>query len=335
MSQPADDTASLPARAKPALWRRLLPLIGLAVLAFILTRMDRAAMAAAISRVSPATLALSVGAFSLNMFLKALRWHRLLQVQGIDLPARESLASFLSAQFYAQVTLGRVGEFFRVEVLLARGVSAGRALASCVFDRLLDVVVVFGLGATFSIGVLSNPGLALVALAVLLVGLAVFVWLLRAVGPEPPGAAGGWVQRLIRSQEQRPLVAKLLGTVRELLQGMLPMLKLAPLSEALLWSAVSWFGYFEALFVLADGLHVGVSRVLLTATAAVAALSALLPVTVSGLGARELIYIQVLRHQGVPNETAVVLSLLHLLVMSASAMGFGFIGVLWRQRQLR
>jgi glycosyltransferase 2 family protein len=334
MTQPADSSAVLARRPKPV-WRRLLPLIGLVVLAFILSRLDGRAMADAVSRVSPLTLVLSFAAFTANMFLKALRWQRLLVVQGIDLPPRESLAAFLSGQFYAQITLGRVGEFFRAEVLLGRGVSPGRALASCVFDRLLDVIIVFGLGATFAIGVLSNPTLALVALGALLVGLAVLVWLMRAVAPQPPGAAAGPLRRFVRGLAQRPLFARLLGGLRDLLQGMLPMLRPAPLSEALFWSAISWFGYFEALFQLADGLGLGVSRVLLTATAAVAALSALLPVTVSGLGARELIYIQVLRHQGVPNEAAVVLSLLHLLVMSGSALGIGFIGVLWRQRQLR
>lgn len=334
MSQPADNPAALARRSKP-LWRKLLPLIGLLVLAYILSRLDGRAMAGAVSRVSVTTLALSFAAFTANMFLKALRWQRLLVAQGIDLPARESLAAFLSGQFYAQMTLGRVGEFFRAEVLLGHGVSAGRALASCVFDRLLDVIIVFGLGAIFSIGVLGNPTLALAALGALLAGLAVLYWLLRAVAPQPPGVASGPVRRFVAGLARRPLLSRPLGALREMLQGMLPMMRPAPLSEALLWSAISWFGYFEALFQLADGLGLGVSRVLLTATAAVAALSALLPVTVSGLGARELIYIQVLRHQGVPNEAAVVLSLLHLLVMSGSAVGIGFIGVLWRQRQLR
>jgi len=58
----------------------------------------------------------------------------------------------------------------------------------------------------------------------------------------------------------------------------------------------------------------------LTATAAFAALSSLLPVTISGLGARELIYIEVLRNRGVASESAVALSLLHLGVMSATAI---------------
>jgi glycosyltransferase 2 family protein len=314
-------------------WRRWLPWIGLFVLAWILSRMDGAAMGRALGSVPASALLLAAAAFSTNLFLKAWRWQRLLQAQSIVLPARVSLAAFLSGQFYAQVTLGRLGEFFRIEALLERGVSAGRALASCVFDRLLDVFIVFGLGAVFATRVLADTELAWLALALLAAGAAALGLLLRFAVPLQPGAAGNGLQRWLGRLEGRRVIGGLVVSGRELLQGMLPMLRARVLIEALLWSGISWFGYFEALFQLADGLALGVSHVLLTATAAFAALTALLPVTVSGLGARELIYIQVLERHGVPNETAVVLSLLHLFTMSVCATGFGFLGVLWRQRQ--
>jgi uncharacterized protein (TIRG00374 family) len=310
-----------------------LPWFGLLVLAFILSRMDGAGMQRALSRVSLSVIVLAAAAFSANLFLKAFRWQRLLSAQGIVLPGRVSLAAFLSGQFYAQITLGRVGEFFRVEALIERGVSAGTALASCVFDRLLDVFIVFGLGAVFATRVLANSALAWIAVLALLTAAACLAVLLRYAVPVRPGAVPNRLQSALSALEARRWIGRLVRSFRELLQGMLPMLRLPVLAEALLWSAISWFGYFEALFQLADGLSIAVSRVLLTATAAFAALSALLPVTVSGLGARELIYIQVLDNHGVPNETAVVLSLLHLFVMSVCATGFGFIGVVWRQRQ--
>ncbi|HKP63772.1 MAG TPA: lysylphosphatidylglycerol synthase transmembrane domain-containing protein [Polyangiales bacterium] len=337
-------------------WRRWLPWIGLFVLAWILSRMDGAAMRHALGSVSAGALLMAAAAFSANLFLKAWRWQRLLQAQRIELPLRVSLAAFLSGQFYAQVTLGRLGEFFRIEALLERGVSAGKALASCVFDRLLDVFIVFGLGAVFATRVLADRALAWLALALLLAGAVALGLLLRFAVPLQPGAAPNGLQRWLGRLEEwsrreapatdnhrkdralqarafRRVIGRLVHSGRELLSGMLPMLRGRVLAEALFWSAVSWFGYFEALFQLADGLSLGVSRVLLTATAAFAALTALLPVTVSGLGARELIYIQVLERHGVANETAVVLSLLHLFTMSVCATGFGFLGVLWRQRQ--
>jgi uncharacterized membrane protein YbhN (UPF0104 family) len=100
-----------------------------------------------------------------------------------------------------------------------------------------------------------------------------------------------------------------------------------------LWTVVAWAFYFAALFTLADALAIQVSRVLLTATGAVAALSSLLPVTISGLGAREAIYIAVLSAHAVPGEKAVALSLLHLSVMTVTAIVLGLAGVVWRARQ--
>jgi glycosyltransferase 2 family protein len=325
----ADSAAAVLRRRRPPSWRRFLPLLGLCLLGWVLSRLDLGALSRAFGRVSLATLALSCTWFSLNLWLKAWRWQRLLLAQGIALPHRVALAAFLSAQFYAQVTVGRVGEFVRIEALTERGVSAGRALSSCIFDRLLDVCLVLFAGSVLGAFVLGAARAALAA--ALLMGLlallaAAFVKLL---GRERAGQAPGWLAAL----ERRPWAARGLRALRELARGMLPMLRLATLLEASVWTAIAWCGYFAALFVLADGLHVGVTRVLLTATAAFAALTALLPVTISGLGARELIYIEVLRAHAVPSESAVALSLLHLSVMFGCAIVLGLLGVLWRQRQ--
>ena len=111
------------------------------------------------------------------------------------------------------------------------------------------------------------------------------------------------------------------------------MVRAVPLSEALVWTSIGWAFYFATLFELSYGLGLRLPFALLTATASVAALSALLPVTISGLGARELIYITVLGQHGISAENAAVLSLLHLFVMTASSTVFGLLGVVWRQRQ--
>jgi uncharacterized membrane protein YbhN (UPF0104 family) len=121
--------------------------------------------------------------------------------------------------------------------------------------------------------------------------------------------------------------------VRELAAGMYPMTRPGPLLEALLWTVIAWGCYLAALFALAAGLHITISKIVLTATAAFAALSALLPITISGLGARELIYIAVLKQHGIADEPAAVLSLLHLFIMTISSTLFGFAGVLWRSKQ--
>jgi uncharacterized protein (TIRG00374 family) len=303
--------------------RRLLPLLGLVLLGWVLSRLDLHAMRAAFARVSAGSAGLACAWFSLNLWLKVLRWQRLLRAQGIALPHRVALAAFLSSQFYAQVTVGRVGEFLRVEALIERDVRPGTALASCIFDRLLDVYAVLCAGLCFSAFWLADARVAALAALVMLglaaAGLASLRWLERSPA-DPP--LPRW-----------PLVSRLLRHARELAQGVRPMLAPAPLLEAAAWTLCAWYFYLAALFALADGLQIGVSRVLLTATAAFAALSSLLPVTVSGLGARELIYIQVLSARGVSGEAAATLSLLHLALMTGMAIGLGLLGSVWRARQ--
>jgi uncharacterized protein (TIRG00374 family) len=320
----AADQLRVTAPAPRPRWLRFLPLIGLFVLGWVLSRLDLHAIGAALGRVSLTTLLACAAFFSFNLWLKVLRWQRLLAAQGIRLPHRVALAAFMSAQFYAQITVGRVGEFVRIEALIERGVKPASALSSCVFDRLLDVFLVLFAGSVLGAFVLGHrrvawaAALSLVALATLATGF------LIVLGRRPAAVGGELAPTLVR---------RLRRALHDLASGMLPMLRARPLIEAAFWTAGAWTGYFAALFALADGLGLSVSRLLLTATASFAALSALLPVSVSGLGARELIYIEVLRSQGVANEAAVALSLLHLAVMTLVAVLLGLIGVVWRQRQ--
>lgn len=327
---PQEPPVILAADRKTPRWRKALPFLGLVLLTWVLSRLDLGDMRAALGRVTLGTLLLSGGAFTVNALLKALRWHRMLAAQGIALPPRVTLAAFLSGQFYGQVTLGRVGELFRVEALIERGVSTGAALASSVLDRLLDLFLVLAAGAVLGAFVIGDAKVAALALALMLGG-GVAAWAgIATIGrPEPSPR----VTHFFASLGARPWLDRIGKLVRELAAGMYPMTRPRPLAEALAWTLLGWALYLYALFVLADGLHVVISRIVLTATAAFAALSALLPVTISGLGARELIYIAVLKRHGVADEPAAVLSLLHLFVMTISATSFGFAGVVWRGRQ--
>jgi uncharacterized protein (TIRG00374 family) len=333
---PEDSTLSTapndPAQAqprKPRPLRKWLPLLGLVLLGWVLSRLDSGALAGAFAQVGASAIALSCLWFGVNAWLKVLRWQRLLLWQGIVLPHRVALAAFLASQFYAQVTVGRVGEFMRIEALLERGVRPGTALAACVFDRLLDVFVVLALGLCLGALGLGNQRLMLAAGVSLVVLCFVGLWALIVLGRPADSPPAAFLAPLARTR----FGARALRFLRELAQGVLPMLRPLALAEAMLWTLIAWCFYFSALYALADGLRIVVSRVLLTATAAFAALSSLLPITISGLGARELIYIQVLRSRGVPAESAAALSLIHLGVMSGMAIVLGFAGSLWRARQ--
>ena len=245
-----DQVPTKPIRRTVPRWRKLLPLLGFVLLGWVLSRLDLSGMGAALGRIAPSAVVIACALFAVNFFVKALRWQRLLQAQGIHVPGRVTFAAFMSGQFYAQVTLGRVGEFFRIEALLARGVSAGAALASSIFDRLLDLFMVLAVGGVLAALVIGDLRVAALS-ALLMIGVGgALRTLLKALGSERAPLA----ERALAALAARPSLARIVRGVRDLARGIDPMVRAAPLSEALVWTAIGWAFYFATLFELSHGL---------------------------------------------------------------------------------
>jgi glycosyltransferase 2 family protein len=311
--------------------RRYLPWLGLLLLAWVLSRFDLRALGDAFARVRIQTVGQAALLFAFNLLLKSFRWQRMLSAQGLVLPTRVAVAAFFSSQFYGQVTLGRLGELYRAEVLTERGVPVGTALSSSLYDRLLDVAAVLVVAAAVSASVLGSTQAAIAAGASMLLVIALCIALARAnvLASLPP------VMRLRAWLQARRGTRGALGLLGQLVSGLGPLLRPAFILEAVLWTAAAWLCYFASLWVLSQGMGLSASRLALTAAAALGALSSLLPVTISGLGAREVIFMHVLALEQVSAPRAVVLSLLQLCVMTAAAIGLGLIGMLARHRQQR
>jgi hypothetical protein len=314
-------------------WRRAMPLLGFAFLAWLLSRLDLRAIGHACANLAPGAVLSCALLFSLNLALKALRWQRMLVAQGIALPLRVAVAAFFNAQFYGQVTLGHVGELYRAEALVERGVALGEALSSSIYDRLLDVGLVTLLAASLGGLVLGRPDVAPYALAVFLAGVVALAVLVGRAPAATRATTNGASDASVRAIAVPEGGSRLWMFVTGLRTGMRALMRPAVGIEMAAWTLVAWAGYFAALVALARGLDIGASAALLVASASLAALSALLPVTVSGLGAREVIFMQALSHEGVAAERAVALSLVHLGTMTACVIVLGLGGMAWRRNQ--
>ncbi len=330
-SPPSSSPPTAPAPARRSRLRTLLPLLGLLFLGFILSRQDWSALSSAFARLGPRPIVEAALLFGANAALKSVRFQRMLLAQRLVLPLPVAVASYFASLFYGQVTLGRVGELYKTEALLERGVPLGTALSSSLYDRLLDLALVTLLAAVLGAAVVGDARAAVAAGVVVLLLIAAGVAVLRARSL----AAVGPVAKLRAWLDGRRGGRGLVAMLAQVVAGLDPLLRPAFLLPALLWTAVAWAGYFGSLFRLADGMGVHASLVALTAAAALGALSALLPVTVSGLGAREAIYIQVLGLEGVSSEHAFALSIAHLGLMTAVVIVVGSLGLLVRARQQR
>jgi glycosyltransferase 2 family protein len=328
-------SSSIPEKKPRRRWQKFLPLLGLALLAWILYRADRAAMLAALRPLSLGSVAIAVVFFAVNILLKAVRWSRMLSAQGIDLSFSVAIAAFLNGQFYGQITVGRVGEFYRAEALLQNNVSVGRAMSSCLFDRLLDVTMVLSLATilgAFVVGDFRSAAWAGMMLGVLVLGGVAAIVAIKIAYAQRSHPHLVRVRAMI---ETRPLLRKLVRSVLELIESSKSLLRPIPLLETLFWTGISWVNYYATLWQLASSMELTATRASLTAAASMAALTALLPISISGLGMREVVFAKVLGTSGTSMESAVVLSLANLAVITFTALALGLIGVIWRGHQLK
>ena len=108
------------------------------LLTWLLRRVPVADVAAALARLRPSTLALALALTLASYLGRARRWSRLLERAGLRLPLAPAWCLTLLGVGYGLVTPGKVGEFARV---LHLGVPRAQALASVIWDRATDVLL--------------------------------------------------------------------------------------------------------------------------------------------------------------------------------------------------
>ncbi|HEX2731544.1 MAG TPA: lysylphosphatidylglycerol synthase transmembrane domain-containing protein [Polyangiaceae bacterium] len=271
-------------------------------------------------------------AYAANVLLKAWRWHRMQRRQGTPIRWTESLAAFLSGAMYGMLTIGRVGELMRAEVLVRHGQPRVTALTNSIADRILDALFLLATAAISSTLMLPNTerayllGLGLFALG--FVGLWLARW--RNTRPQPASSLVTDTPDPMTSLWKRSLRAAdaLVGTLLRVLTG-------DGALEALLWTAISWFGYFVAVALLASALGLHAPFLALVGSTAIGSAAAALPISFQGIGTRETAYAAALAPHGISTTDAITLSVVTLALLYSVVLPLGAVGLLLERNQRR
>ena len=228
-----------------------------ALLALFVRHVDLWRVAAEIVRARPEFLALSLATMPVNLALRAYRWQFLLEPLG---PTRFGNAFRATAVGFAasSVLPARAGEVIRPYFLArhearAERMSATGAFATIILERLLDVITVLVLLASYVLffgrGLrTSNPvayawlsGLAALGAAAALGGLALLIVLAR--DPRRLGRMTRPIARVVPS-----LAATIAGVVERFALGLAVVRRPARLIVALLWSFPLWLAIAAGLW---------------------------------------------------------------------------------------
>ncbi|RMG98543.1 MAG: UPF0104 family protein [Deltaproteobacteria bacterium] len=289
-------------------------LLGPAALVALFVTFGVGEILAVLGRADPRLLALALVCTVPALLLRSARWQVLLAKDGAPLGYGEITAVFAYAVFVGMPTPGRIGEFYKIVHLRGRGVPVGRALASVLLDRLLDVAMLFVVGAG-AIALLLGGEDTWTA-AWILGGFVLSLLVARAIACGTPGDVLG---RLFAPVTPRRLADRIVAMRTDLCAALDD---LGPREHLLAGglTVLAWTTNYVAAFLLARSLGLPLSLVDVAGISAVGSLASFLPISVMGAGTRDLAVVALLAGYGVGRHEALAFSTLLLGFNVATAL---------------
>jgi uncharacterized membrane protein YbhN (UPF0104 family) len=169
--------------------------VGAALLALALRRVDWHSVVTAVAGVSPGWLALGALALALSQLLLAVRWHVLVNA-GAELSFADAFDFLMIGAVASLVLPSRLGDVARaVAAGRLKAISASRLLGTILVERLLDVLMLLGFGVGLSL-LMPIPRIVAGALGTLFVAAVVAAGVLWAGDAGPLGAISRWLAGL-------------------------------------------------------------------------------------------------------------------------------------------
>ncbi|HXW83483.1 MAG TPA: lysylphosphatidylglycerol synthase transmembrane domain-containing protein [Candidatus Binataceae bacterium] len=305
--QPAPDRRELGALAPGAsapkrgyLGFALRAAAGLAVVAFLLWRYDARPVLRALRREPPGWFGAALAVYLLGQALSAWRWQLLAALVRVRGRYREFLRLYYLNMFINVFVPGVLysqlgGDAARAIYLGRERGQLGEAAASVAADRGIGLFALFWFAALMAL-LLRAEVPAAVVWPTVVVGVATFAAYL----------AGPWLARLVpRLPHRVERVAALVVPYLDRPAALIPAAALSILLQVLL-SIEQW--------LLARGLGLGTPLAPFLLYVPIANVFASLPLTFSGLGIRETVYLVLLSSAGIGHDDAIALGLLWFAV---------------------
>jgi uncharacterized protein (TIRG00374 family) len=296
-------------------WRELVStLIPLALIAVFARNVDWSEAIATIGRSNIFLVACALAVYYATFPLRAARWALLLREGGADIQWRGLVRILLLGWFVNSLVPAKLGDLYRSYLVKRKfGISLSRTVGVVVAERLLDLVVVFGLlvlGGYVAFGRTILPDLWIVYVTGAVLGV------LIAVGLVAIYAAGPRIARFFPGEIRR--IGRLFR------EGVLHSFRALPFAAAL--TLVIWVAEaMRLMFVLwALGLELPASGIVFVAVAT--SLLTTVPLTPAGFGFVEIAMVYVLTEGfGLSQSSAVAVAVLDRAVSVFSVIVVGAI----------
>ncbi len=293
------------------LFRKYSFLIGLVIFVFILSRLNFSYYQELINRISLTGLLLVFATIFLlflpSIALKSYRWQRLMKAQEIHYSFWQAFLMYQASVYLGMFTPARIGEASKV-LYLKKDHSPGKAFVSIALDRLADMVflLAFGyFGMFLFLDILKKDALVFGIILSFLLIIGFLIWKIRLLKY--------FLQKIfyyfIPSKYQNSWKINF----QDFLLG-LHSYKFIDYFSAFILTIVIWFAFYLTIYLFALKIGISMPFFYFSSALAIASLVTFLPVSIAGLGTRDVTLLAMFSFFNVPVELTIAVSMFVLFL---------------------
>ncbi len=290
-------------------WRKYLPLVGLAIFAYILIKIGVADILSEIGKADFALLGIAVLFLPILFFTQTLKWFYIARKQKINVPLGEAFKINLITFFYGFITPSKLGTIIRADYLKKYTKNIGKGLSNFVLDKVFDIGSVFFLAIVFSFifkDILKSFQ-RLYIIIILLVFICVVIVFMNK--KRAKFFLGFFYRKLIPLK----LKEKVKLTFDSFYEDM-------PKKRYFVWffflNIINWAVIYFIAFIIGLAVGIQLNFIYFLAIMPIGTIVSLIPITMNGLGTREAVLITLFGLFGVSAGKVFSMSILDIIITS-------------------
>ena len=251
--------------------------------------------------------------------VKSFRWHFLLKKQKIFYRLKDAFLAFTSANFIAFITPGRLGEIAKAyHVKKDLGLPLFKTIPSVILDRIFDVyfLALFSFIGIFTLSLSNNIRVGSFIVITILVVIPLFLTRRKVL------------LRLMKFFFSGKLFNKASDNILDFTEGLLKefdSFKFIDILIAFMLTGLAYLSLFFSAYMISLSMHLNFSLLTISSFVAIGNIISFIPVSISGLGTREAVFIYLFSLFDINPEVAVIFSVTLFFVFFVFGGGVGYI----------
>lgn len=292
---------------------KILSLVGIVLFIIILSRIDLGALVDTLSHTNIYYLILALMVNCVAIVLKSEKWKIIVNTIKPDFTLLTSVKAFFVGFAFSTITPAKIGDFVKVLYVNDDRCGLGKSISTVVIDRLIDIILLFSIAFIAILGFSIFYHVEILSIGTILGIIAAIIAGLYIV-----------LHRPLLSAILRPffhifipahLKDKISGYYDDFFLGLFAFYQDRPrFFSSIGIGILSWFPPFIYGYLLALSIGIDSGVLFFVLVIPVLSLLDLLPISISGIGTRDVALIFLFGLKGVLPEQAVAFSLLYLFM---------------------